>query len=659
MDYDPNALLTRRYHRLFSAKHTRYARHMNFGLLGPVTISGDEGPIKLEGPRVRALLAYLLLHANKPVSTAELLEALWGDEYPRSGATAVQNAVVRLRRVLGERVLTAGAGYLVRVEPGELDLERFRDLVLRAKSSPPAEAMELLRDALTLWNGEPLGGTGSAAFADRAAASLEDERVAAVAAQVDAELALGRHAELVPMLSTLIAEQPLDERFRAQLIIALYRSGRQAAALDVYRETRRLLMDELGLEPGPVLRDLERAVLTQDPALDPPPPSQPVAEVAAAPLPPFVEDEPRRSPKRSLVRVAAIVPLGVAGAALAVALSRHEPVSLANPTTIVKLTTRPAGQRQPVTSVPRRVSTGQVRLPTRTTAVESDRATTSVTPARNPPATGATTMPVGTATVGKESATPATTPQTRPAKTSTTTTTATTAAKPTTTAKPKPTTTAHPATQARLVYWIADDFSEPGIDDARWRLAGHGTGVSVSEENGRLAFSVGEDVMLDPPYGVDQHYGTKCLLVGDFDATVDYELVEWPAGDGVSVTFGVYLPPPNESFVAIERRGASTAGGSESYGASGGGFAQTADTTGSFRLRRTGASVRMSYRRRGAWVSLGTVPAGGPVNLVLSVTTNEPQFGHKPASAAFRSFQAFADAVKCDGAPLPPRRSHT
>jgi hypothetical protein len=356
--------------------------------------------------------------------------------------------------------------------------------------------------------------------------------------------------------------------------------------------------------------------------------------------------------------VAAIVPLGVAGAALAVALSRHEPVSLANPTTIVKFTTRPAGQRQPAASVPQRVSTGQVRLPAKPAAVKSDRAATTVAPARNPPATAATTTPV-TATVGTAAAQPATTQQTRPAKTSKATTTATTAAKPTTAAKAKPTTTAQPATQARLVYWIADDFSEPGIDYARWHLAGHGTGDSVSEENGRLAFSVGEDVMLDPPYGVDQHYGTKCLLVGDFDATVDYELVDWPAGDGVSVTFGVYLPPPNESFIAIERRGASAAGGSESYGASGGGFAQTADTTGSFRLRRTGGSVRMSYRRRGAWVSLGTVAAGGPVNLILSVTTNEPQFGHKPASAAFRSFQAFADAVKCDGAPLPPRRSHT
>jgi DNA-binding SARP family transcriptional activator len=626
---------------------------MKFGLLGPVSISGDEGPVKLEGPRVRALLAYLLLHANKPVSTAELLEALWGDEYPRSGSAAVQNAVVRLRRVLGERVVTAGAGYLVRVEPGELDVEVFRDLVLRAKSSPPAEATRLLRDALALWNGEPVGGIGGAAFADRAAASLEDERVAAVAAQIDSELALGRHAELVPLLSTLTAEQPLDERFRAQLITALYRSGRQAAALDVYRETRRLLMDELGLEPGPALRDLERAVLTQDPALDPPP-SQPVAEVTAPPLPAIVEDEPRRSSKRSLVPLAAIVPLGVAGAALAVALSRHEPVSLANPTTIVQLATGAAGQRRPTTSVPHHASTGQGRLPARPATVSSARATTSVPPARKPPppaaATTAATTPVVT-TVAKQQAKPATTPQARPATTSRTTTTPTTA--------PKPTTTARPASRTRLVYWIADDFSEPGIDVARWQLAGHGTGDSVSEENGRLAFSVGEDVKVDPPYGVDQRYGTKCLLVGDFDATVDYELVDWPAGDGVSVTFGVYLPPPNESFVAIERRGASTAGGSESYGASGGGFAQTADTTGRFRLRRTGASVRMSYRRGGAWISLGTVPAGGPVNLILSVTTNEQQFGHKPASAAFRSFEAFADAVKCDGAPLPPRRSHT
>src|SRR5919204_3328894 len=241
---------------------------MDFRVLGPLSVEDERGTLALDGARVRALLAFLLLRANTAVSTADLLDELWGEDLPKSGATAVQNAVARLRKILGERVVTTPAGYLVRVEPGELDLVHFRELVERAAAAEPAERSTLLREALALWCGEPLGALGNAAFVERERSRLQDERLAALEDRIDADLALGRHADLLAELSALAAEHPLDERFRAQLILALYRSGRQAAALDVYRETRRMLADKLGLEPGPALRELERAILRQEPELD-------------------------------------------------------------------------------------------------------------------------------------------------------------------------------------------------------------------------------------------------------------------------------------------------------------------------------------------------------------------------------------------------------
>src|SRR5581483_4136189 len=232
---------------------------MDFRLLGPLEVlSGDE-LIELAGAKQRALLAMLLLDANRVVSTGRLIEALWEDDPPETAAKALQVHVSGLRKLLGrDRVATRGPGYLLRVEEGELDLDRFRNL----------RELGRLTDALALWRGPPLADFGSHPFAQPDIARLEDERLACLEDRIEQDLQAGRHAELTGELEELVREYPLRERLRALGMLALYRSGRQADALAVYQEARRVLVEELGIEPGKPLRDLHHAILSQDPALD-------------------------------------------------------------------------------------------------------------------------------------------------------------------------------------------------------------------------------------------------------------------------------------------------------------------------------------------------------------------------------------------------------
>jgi YVTN family beta-propeller protein len=212
----------------------------------------------------------LLLHANRVVSRDRLIDELWDGSPPETAATALQVHVSQLRKALGhDAIVTQAPGYMVRVEPGALDLDRFELLQKEAQGLDAETSAGRLREALALWRGAPLADVDeSVARAERA--ELDERRASAVEQRIAAELDLGRHAELVPELETLVREDPLRERRRAQLMLALYRSGRQADALDSYRSGRKLLADELGLEPGGELRQLEKAILGQDPLLDPP-----------------------------------------------------------------------------------------------------------------------------------------------------------------------------------------------------------------------------------------------------------------------------------------------------------------------------------------------------------------------------------------------------
>jgi DNA-binding SARP family transcriptional activator len=243
---------------------------VEFKVLGPLEALAEGRSVELGPPRQRAVLAVLLLHANEVISIDRLAEELWPGNVPKTAAKAIQVYVSGLRKVFGnarEILETRGSGYLLRVEPGQLDLYEFERLLQRASGEGPSARAATLRAALSLWRGAALADFEYEPFVQTETARLEALRLLAVEERNEAELASGRGRELVPELETLVAEQPLQERPRAQLMLALYRAGRQADALDVFREGRRLLREELGLEPGEPLRELERAILRQDPAL--------------------------------------------------------------------------------------------------------------------------------------------------------------------------------------------------------------------------------------------------------------------------------------------------------------------------------------------------------------------------------------------------------
>ena len=245
---------------------------MEFRLLGPLEVIKHRRALDLGPGKQRALLAILLLHANEVVSAARLIDDLWPEEAPRTATKSIQVYVSGLRKQLGEgRLVTRKPGYLLRVEPDELDGARFERIVSEAREAAPERAAARLREALALWRGPPLADLADEHFARPEIARLEGLRLAALEHRIDADLEAGRHAEVVGELEALVAEHPLRERPRRQLMLALYRCGRQAEALDVYHDARRTLGDELGIEPGAELRGLEQAILVQDRALDRPP----------------------------------------------------------------------------------------------------------------------------------------------------------------------------------------------------------------------------------------------------------------------------------------------------------------------------------------------------------------------------------------------------
>jgi DNA-binding SARP family transcriptional activator/streptogramin lyase len=231
---------------------------VDFRILGPLEVVEDGRPISIRRGKELALLVYLLLHANEVVPSERLIDDLWDEQPPATAAKILHNAVSHLRKQLGEgRLITKDPGYLLRVEDDELDLNRFERL---AREGRPEEA-------LALWRGSPLLDLRDERFADEARRRLEEERLAVLERRIDADLAAGRAAELVSELEQLTASHPLRERLYGQLMLALYRAGRQGDALQAYQRARRTLNAELGLEPTPELQELERKILRQDPEL--------------------------------------------------------------------------------------------------------------------------------------------------------------------------------------------------------------------------------------------------------------------------------------------------------------------------------------------------------------------------------------------------------
>jgi len=236
-----------------------------FRILGPLEALAENGePLALGGQKQRAVLALLLLRANRVVATDFLIDALWGDNPPRTATTSLQNSISALRKLFGTDVLlTRAPGYSLVVDPGSYDLAAFERLVAEARALEPEERAERLREALALWRGEPLAEFAFDSFAEGEIQRLEELRLTTLEDRIDADLACERHAELVPELVGLVAEHPLRERLRGQLMLAHYHSGRQDDALRVYQDARRALA-ELGLDPSPQLQELEQRILRHE-----------------------------------------------------------------------------------------------------------------------------------------------------------------------------------------------------------------------------------------------------------------------------------------------------------------------------------------------------------------------------------------------------------
>ena len=328
-----------------------------FGVLGPLEVWLDGALVRVGGPRQRALLGLLLCHANQVVSRDQLIEELLGDQPAATADRILRVRVSRLRKALGDvngsgqpRLQARPPGYLLHVADDELDLHIFEQQVAAGRQAladgNPGRAAELLREAESLWRGRPLADLESEPFAGLEARRLETLRIQAVEDRIDTELALGRHAVVCSELEQLVTEHPMRERLRGQLMIALYRCGRQADALQTYQQGRSLLVEELAVEPGPQLRQLQLAVLEQDPALDLPPPaarqdareavspaglapgaaadqSGVAADLPAAP-PAGPGTMPRPGPRRRIRRITLALGMAAALAVLVlVPLSRH------------------------------------------------------------------------------------------------------------------------------------------------------------------------------------------------------------------------------------------------------------------------------------------------------------------------------------------------
>jgi DNA-binding SARP family transcriptional activator len=240
---------------------------MRVSVLGPLEASVDGRAVPVGAGKPRALLAILALHAGEIVSTDRLIEGLWGERPPATATKLVQLYVSQLRKTLaasgdGSAILTRGHGYELHLAPDDVDVGRFEELV--AQGAP--------REALALWRGPPLDDVSGEPFAAAAIRRLEELRLAALELAIDADLEAGRHREVLGELEALVAEAPLRERLHAQRMLALYRSGRQADALEAYRLARRVLVEQIGIEPGPELRRLHEAILNQDAALEAPMP---------------------------------------------------------------------------------------------------------------------------------------------------------------------------------------------------------------------------------------------------------------------------------------------------------------------------------------------------------------------------------------------------
>lgn len=569
---------------------------MEFRLLGPFEVWNNGQPVEISGSKRRALLALLVLRANEVVRSELLADALWGERPPRNATSALHTHVSRLRKTLGaDTIARREWGYVLRAAEAEIDLRRFQSLLTEAEPLAAKERARKLAEGLALWRGPPLADLVNEPALERDIARLEELRLSTLERRIDAELEAGQNSNLVGELETLIAEQPLREHLRWLLILSLYRAGRQAEALEVYRETRRVLTEELGLEPSPALKELEQAILRQDPSLD-----ATAAPTHAEPL--AVEPEPkrRRIPSAALL---ALLALGLAAAATAIALVRPEKGTGSGTATeaifqtLTTTTADPATDQQKTTV---KNHTTTVR-PAHTTSSAATTTPKHVSPTR-PTTTAANRVHKKQKQVSQQVSPP-----------------------------PKPVT-------------IIDNFSDPTLNPLTWNSGSSGTGASFKPANGELDFSIASTATFGSQYETSSSgIGTNCNFPGDFDARIQFALLQWPAASGARLA----LTADHGATVALIQR--VTASWGDGYQAWPGAtpLSPLQDQTGTLRITRAHGLIRDEVLHDGRWIVIGRKRFSGELSVGVMLYAIQQDWQPQNVSADVDDFRLTAPNAAC------------
>jgi DNA-binding SARP family transcriptional activator len=593
---------------------------LEFCILGPLSIRDGERVLALGSRKQRTLLASLLLHPNERVSLDHLANELWGERPPATAVHTLHVHVSALRKTLGDAerrtlIVTRPDGYELSLEPEQLDSSRFVALAARGRaalaSGDAAAASAALTEALALWRGRPLADVELEGLDRIEVERLAELRITALEERIDADLALGHHAQLVGEIEALVAEYPLRERLRAQLMTALARSGRHAEALAAFQDARRTLVDELGLEPSPALRELESAILRHDPSLTA---SLPTREpIAAAILP---RGRKRRSALALAVLTALALIAGIAAAFLvgggdgtSTSAAPQSPASTkARPPVTITVSSRPQAHAE---------ATKHGHAPSHPRPAPSKHVVARPVP--DPTTSTTTSRPVHHVTT--------VTPKPKPSRTNVTTT------------QPAP-----------AVMSISDDFEDGVRNVSTWHVVVAGTNVDVVEQNGSLEIGIGAGATPGGAYNViEGHYGTMCTFPGDFDARVDYRLLSWPAQSGVYLALNAFFV---NAFVERWSQSAEEAGVDplEVYGS----FIQprfsvvnTNDQQGSLRLRRKDRVITSYFLSAGQWRMIDSARRTGGAVMGIQLAANQGVSVQKTVRVAFDNFSVSATRAIC------------
>ena len=610
---------------------------IEFGILGPLSIRDGDRALALGSRKQRALLASLLLHANDQVSHHHLAEELWGERPPATAEHTLHVHVSGLRKALGDAerrtlVVTCPDGYKLAVEPERLDSTRFASLAAQGRaalaSGDAAAASGALTEALALWRGRPLADVELQGLDRIEVERLAELRITTLEERIEADLALGRHTQLVGEIDALVAEYPLRERLRAQLMTALARSGRHAEALAAFQDARRTLVEELGLEPSPALRELESAILRHEPWLT-------ASLRRTEPQAPAIMLG-RSNRRRAAVVLAALAALAlVAGLAAAVLAPREDGARQAAASQKRAPATAPPVKR----SVPsKRAAAKPKRRVQPAVAPRRHRALHRVTntePQPQVPATHAPTTTASTTTASTTTSKPAhhhstrvvrTKPKTQPSQSGVTT-------------QPSP-----------VVTTITDDFEDGVRNVSLWHVIVTGTNVDVAEQNGDLEIEIGAGAIPGGQYNVvDGHYGTQCKFPGDFDARVDYRLLAWPEQSGVYLALNAFFA---NAFVERWSQSVEEAGIDplEVYGSwikPHFSVVNTSDQQGSLRLRRKDGVITSYYLANGQWQKIESARRTAEVVMGIQLSANQGVSVAQTVRVAFDNFSVAAVAPVC------------